>query len=397
MKALKMSVYALLGVALGAFFVACAEVEFVDDYSDATFYDDEHSNEYAIVEDGDEYADEELIEEVVSVYDDEVAPSSADKGTAQTKIEDKSTTKDEAKNIAQKLDSTPKTAQKPDSEADEDDEITIIDDNTFEYQGMVFKHNLGKDADLSAILDSFEGKTAESIQSDEIVVESLEMAQSKVESTAPKSVESSTKSMESSTKSANLTQKPTQTQTAQPKTTKPTIAKSSVKKPSTGVIRGVGLGGINQSTAKLKSQCDSKGDLQKCEALARIYAIQGKRDLSVLYYDKACDSGEGSVRACFFLSRIYENDGNGAVASDYVALLGGREAKIANTELNLSTGKVDSAKRALKMSCTEGNEGSCKSLQSVFKVRGEKREMRTYFGTECWRGSALGCEILRSM
>lgn len=351
MKALKMSLYAVLGVMVGAIFVACAEADFVDDYSDATFYDDEHSNEYAAVDEGDEYVDEEIIEEIIGVYDD------ADKS---------------AKNLAQKLDSAPKTAQKQDSEA-QDDEIIIIDDNTFEYQGMVFKHNLGKDADLNAILDSFEGKSIET-QTDEIVVESKK-------SNVPKAAESSVKP-----KSAQIAQKPT-----------PSVAKSSVKTPSTGAIKGAGLSGINQSIAKLKAQCDSKGDLQKCEALARIYAIQEKLDLSVQYYDKACDNGEGSVRACFFLSRIYENDGNGAVVEYYMALLGGRTAKIGNTELNLSTGKVDSAKRALKMSCTEGNEGSCNVLQSVFKVRNEKREMQTYFGMECWRRSALGCEILRSM
>lgn len=149
MKALKMSLYAVLGVIVGALFVACAEADFVDDYSDATFYDDEHSNEYAAVDEGDEYVDEEIIEEIIGVYDD------ADKS---------------ANNTAQKLDSAPKTAQKQDSEA-QDDEIIIIDDNTFEYQGMVFKHNLGKDADLNAILDSFEGKSIET-QTDEIVVES---------------------------------------------------------------------------------------------------------------------------------------------------------------------------------------------------------------------------------
>lgn len=361
MNALKMSLYAVLGVIVGALFVACAEADFVDDYSDATFYDDEHSNEYAAVDEGDEYVDEEIIEEIVGVYN-----NNADKSA------------NEAKNITQKLDSAPKTAQKQGDEANESDEIIIIDDNTFEYQGMVFKHNLGKDADLNAILDSFEGKSIESIQSDEIVVESKK-------SNAPKVAESSAKS----------TPKPTQPQITQKPT--PSVAKSSIKTPSTGAIKGAGLSGINQSIAKLKAQCDSKGDLQKCEVLARIYAIQEKLDLSVQYYDKACDNGEGSVRACFFLSKIFENDGNGELAEDYMALLGGRVAKISNTELNLSTGKVDSAKRALKISCTQGNKDSCNVLQSVFKVRDETREMQTYFGTECWRRSALGCEILRSM
>lgn len=352
--------YVLLMGAFGAFMVGCADLDYVDDYSDSTFYDDEYSDEYVdeIIED-DEYAevddteivDEEVVNIAKALSDTHPKDSSQDsKATSkQTKemTSDKKSTAKEPQNVAQstpapKAESTSKPTPRTDG-------ITIIDDNTFTYNGMTFKHNLGKDADLSEIIATLEGDSKKQHK--------------------PKSQE-----------------------------IKPIATKSHITpgaKPQT--LKGKGLNGLRQSTTKLKAQCENNANLQKCEDLGRIYAMRGNIDLALPYYERACNSGDGSMLSCFFLSKIYENNGDGVIAQRYTDMLGGRVAKVGGLELNLSTGKAESAKQTLKMSCTKGIESSCKTLQSIFRLRGEKREMRTYFGTECWRGSALGCEILRSM
>lgn len=229
--------------------------------------------------------------------------------------------------------------------------ITKIDDNTFEYNGVIFKHNLGNDADLDAILAELNKKKLQTPQAESIDITAQDSSQA-----------------------------------SSPKITKK--------------ISGKGLKGLAQSITKLKAQCEDKGNLQKCEDLGRIYAARGNVSSSIEYYERACNDGSGSALSCFFLLKIYENDGNSELTQHYANLIDEnalRSTKIGKTELLLSTGKANALKRILKMSCTKGNESSCSTLQSVFKVRGELHEMKTYFGTECWKGSELGCTILRSM
>lgn len=361
---MKVLFYVLLMGAFGAFMVGCADLDYVDDYSDSTFYDDEYSDEYSdeIIED-DEYIEvddtEEIVdEEVVNIAKalsdtqpkDSLQDSKATSKQAKEMASDKKSIAKEPQHIAQstpapKAESTPKPTPKP---APRTDGITIIDDNTFTYNGMTFKHNLGKDADLSEVISTLEGD---------------------------------------SKKHKPKAQEP-----------RPIATKSHIKPGAKlQTLKGKGLNGLRQSTTKLKAQCENNANLQKCEDLGRIYAMRGNIDLALPYYENACNSGEGSMLSCFFLSKIYENNGDSAMAQQYTDILGGRVAKIGSVELNLSIGKAESAKQTLKMSCTKGTESSCKTLQSIFRLRGEKREMRTYFGTECWRGSALGCEILRGM
>lgn len=345
---MKNLLYALL---VGLFVVGCADLDYVDDYSDSTFYDEGAEDEYVEVGDDDEYAQEVADEEVVEI----------------------------AKTLNQKNEVAKPATPSDSSESNADDEEIIEE----------------------VIEDEIIEEVASGESSDEEIIEAEQTAP-----TAPKT-EPKEVAQPQPTQSPQVAQskqisqpKPAQTtQTTQPTqitpSSRPIVAQSAQSKPK--VVYGRGLNGFFQSTAKLKSQCESKGNIRKCEDLARIYALQEKRDLALAYYDKACDSGNGSPLSCFFASRIYENSGDSISAQRYLDALNGAEVKVKNLELNLSTLKVAKAKRSLKMSCTEGNEGACKTLQSIFKKRAEKSEMRTYFGTECWRGSALGCEILRSM
>lgn len=391
---MKMLFYALL---IGAFMVGCADLDYVDDYSDSTFYDDEYAEE-EYVEDGDEYAQEEADEEVVelaSVAQPQATTSntSADEEVIEDIIEEneqfagigaenkeievaqEQVASQEPQQVAQPTpaptpqptpQSAPQPAFVPQYSARADSQgITKIDDSTFEYKGMIFKHNLGKDADLDTIIAV------------------LEKEQSPMPKAEPKSIDSPKIARDS--RPAILPSVPSNT------------SKVSVSNQN---IRGKGFKGLTQSTAKLKAQCENNDNIQKCEDLGRIYALRGNISSAVIYYERACDNGNGSVLSCFFLSQIYANDGNSGTAQYYTSMISDsalRNKKVGSVELRLSIGKVASVKRSLKMSCAEGDEGSCNTLQSIFKMRGETSEMKTYFGTECWKGSALGCNILRSM
>lgn len=401
---IRMLFYALLIGAFGAFVVGCADLEYVDDYSDSTFYDEEYAQEEAdeeVVElasalskqpeakkpqatESKPTADEEeeIIEEIIEEEDDSVASGddAIEEEYTDEEIEvaeEEQQTPQEPQKVAQPAPApkpTPQPAPKsapqptpaPQATAKADAQgITKIDDNTFEYKGMVFKHNLGKDADLSTILSV------------------LEKEQSPMPKAEPKSIDSPKVARDS---------RPAIVPSAPSSTSKANVSRQK--------IRGKGFKGLTQSTAKLKVQCENNGNIQKCEDLGRIYALRGNISSAVAYYERACDNGNGSVLSCFFLSQIYANDGDSDIAQHYTNMIDEsalRTKKVGSMELRLSTGKVASVKRSLKMSCTKGDEGSCNTLQSIFKMRGEMSEMKTYFGTECWRGSALGCTILRSM
>lgn len=334
----------LYAILIGLFVVSCADLDYVDDYSDSTFYDE---GEYVEVGDDDEYAQEVADEEVVEI----------------------------AKTLNQK-EEVAKAATS--SESSETNESSADDEEVIE----------------EVIEDEIIEEVASGESSDEEIIEAEQTAPEpkNAPKSEPKEVAQPqpTQSLPQPKQISQPT-KPAQTTQITP-SSRPIVAQSKPK-----VIYGRGLKGFFQSTAKLKSQCESKGNIRKCEDLARIYALKDNRDLALTYYDKACDSGNGSPLSCFFASRIYENSGDNMSAQRYFDALNGVEVKVKSLELNLSTLKVAKAKRNLKMSCTEGNESACRTLQSILKMRGEKSEMRTYFGTECWRGSALGCEILRSM
>ena len=402
--------YALLIGAFGAFMVGCGDLDYVDDYSDSTFYEEEYAEDE--VEDSKKYAQEEADEEVVELASalkqeakkpqatpakptvakpttdeeeiieeiiEEDSPSASSEATEEFAdeeievVEDEQPVQQEPQRVAQPTPApqpapkpTPAPAPAPQATAKADSQgITKIDDNTFEYRGMVFKHNLGKDADLGTILAV------------------LEKEQSPMPKAEPKSIDSPKVARDS--RPAIVPSAPSSTSNAR-------VSKQK--------IRGKGFKGLTQSTAKLKAQCENNGNIQKCEDLGRIYALRGNIGSAVAYYERACDNGNGSALSCFFLSQIYANDGNSDTAQHYTSMIDEsalRNKKVGSMELRLSTGKVASVKRSLKMSCTKGDEGSCNTLQSIFKMRGEMSEMKTYFGTECWRGSALGCNILRSM
>lgn len=393
---IRMLFYALLIGAFGAFVVGCADLEYVDDYSDSTFYDEEYAQEEAdeeVVElasalnkqpevkkpqatESKPTADdeEEIIEEIIEEEDDSVASGDDAIEEEYTDeeievVEEEQQTQQEPQKVAQPAPApapkpTPQPAPQATAKADAQG-ITKIDDNTFEYKGMVFKHNLGKDADLSTILSV------------------LEKEQSPMPKAEPKSIDSPKVARDS---------RPAIVPSAPSSTSKASVSRQK--------IRGKGFKGLTQSTAKLKAQCENNGNIQKCEDLGRIYALRGNISSAVAYYERACDNGNGSALSCFFLSQIYANDGDSDIAQHYTNMIDEsalRTKKVGSMELRLSTGKVASVKRSLKMSCTKGDEGSCNTLQSIFKMRGEMSEMKTYFGTECWRGSALGCTILRSM
>ena len=337
---MKNLLYALL---VGLFVVGCADLDYVDDYSDSTFYDEGAEDEYVEVGD-DEYAQDVADEEVVEI----------------------------AKTLNQK-DEVAKSATSSDSSESNADDEEIIEE---------------------VIEDEVIEEVASGESSDEEIIEAEQTAPSKSQSEPKEVAQPQPTQLPSQPKQISQPTKPAQTTQITP-SSRPIVAQSTQSKPK--VIYGRGLNGFFQSTAKLKSQCESKGNIRKCEDLARIYALKDNRDLALAYYDKACDGGNGSLLSCFFASRIYENSGDSISAQRYLDALNGTEVKVKSLELNLSTLKVAKAKRSLKMSCTEGNESACRTLQSIFKKRAEKSEMRTYFGTECWRGSALGCEILRSM
>lgn len=152
----------------------------------------------------------------------------------------------------------------------------------------------------------------------------------------------------------------------------------------------------------LKAQCDSR-DLQKCEDLGRIYAVQGKRDLATAHYKKACDNGKGLVMSCFFNSLIFANNGDSATANEYLGAISSdtlSAIKIDEAELLLAIGEIALIKDKLKIVCISGEIASCHALLSVFKIRGELSEARVLFSAECTRTNEQNhalCAILKAM
>ena len=332
---------AVVAFVVGAFVIGCADLDYVDDYSDSTFYDDEYAEEEIIDEEDDEYAQDAADEEVVQ-------------------FASMSNKQDEAKPTKSAESSKTTPSNKDDEEVEYIDEVEVTDDKS-------------------------SAKRA-----------NKEIAEK--QSTPQQEPQSAT------TPALQPAPAPKETAKVEPKISRdsrPAVVVAGANKPnvSNQKIRGKGTRGLNQSVAKLKAQCENNGNLQKCEDLGRIYAVRGNISSSIEYYERACDSGNGLILSCFFLSKIYENDGSADLAGHYSSLINQstlRNAKVGKTELLLSTGRANVVKRNLRMSCAEGKDDSCKFLDYLYKIRGEKSEARTYFGTECWRGNALSCDILRT-
>ncbi len=159
---------------------------------------------------------------------------------------------------------------------------------------------------------------------------------------------------------------------------------------------------LNQPLPQLQVQCDSR-DLQKCEDLGRIYAVQEKRDLATAHYKKACNNGKGRVMSCFFNSLIFANNGDDATASEYLGAISSdalSALKIDEVELLLSISEIALIKDKLKISCASGESISCNALLSVFKIRGEIGEAKAFFSAECSRAkkqNATPCVILKGL
>lgn len=156
---------------------------------------------------------------------------------------------------------------------------------------------------------------------------------------------------------------------------------------------------LNTPIPHLQTNCDAI-NLQQCEDLGQIYAIQEKHDLAVAYYKRACDSGKGSLMSCFFLSLMFANSGNMASAQEYLSMIDEhilQTKKIDEAELMLSISKISLIKEKLQNFCTNGESSSCKILSSVFKIRGELREAREFFSTKCKSGNNISCTILKDL
>ena len=159
---------------------------------------------------------------------------------------------------------------------------------------------------------------------------------------------------------------------------------------------------LNQPLPQLQTQCDSR-DLQKCEDLGRIYAVQEKIDLATAHYKKACSNGKGRIMSCFFNSLIFANNGDDATASEYLSAISSdtlSALKIDEAELMLSIGEIALIKDKLKISCASGESTSCNALLSVFKIRGELSQARTFFSAQCNRSkkqNATPCVILKGL
>ncbi len=159
---------------------------------------------------------------------------------------------------------------------------------------------------------------------------------------------------------------------------------------------------LNQPLPQLQTQCDSR-DLQKCEDLGRIYAMQEKRDLATAHYKIACSNGKGRIMSCFFNSLIFANNGDDATSREYLDAIDTdtlSALKIDEAELMLSIGEIALIKDKLKISCASGESTSCNALLSVFKIRGELGEARVFFSTECSRTkkqNSTPCVILNGL
>ena len=156
---------------------------------------------------------------------------------------------------------------------------------------------------------------------------------------------------------------------------------------------------LNTPISQLQTNCDAK-NLQQCEDLGRIYAVQEKRDLAVAHYKRACDSGKGSPMSCFFLSLMFANSGDGASALEYLGMIDERTLqtkKIDEAELMLSISEIALIKEKLQNFCANGEPSSCKILSSVFKIRGEVGEAKEFFSAKCKGGNSVSCTILKDL
>lgn len=137
---------------------------------------------------------------------------------------------------------------------------------------------------------------------------------------------------------------------------------------------------LNMPSSLLESHC-ALGNLEHCEDLGRIYALQDKRNLAISHYKRACDSGKGRVMSCFFLSLIYANSGDEVTSGEYLDMISGLEShKIDEAELLLSIGEIMLLKDKLKKSCANGESNSCKTLSNILKIRGEVGELKAFLG-----------------
>ena len=343
---------AVVAFVVGAFVIGCADLDYVDDYSDSTFYDDEYAEEEIIDEEDEEYAQDAADEEVVQ-------------------FASMSNKQDEAKPTKSAESSKTTPSSKDDEEVEYIDEVEVTDDKSSAKRAnkeIAEKQSTPQQEPQSATTPALQPVPAPK-------------ETAKVEPKSPKNADVNAPKIS--------------------RDSRPAVVVAGANKPNANnqKIRGKGTRGLNQSVAKLKAQCENNGNLQKCEDLGRIYAVRGNISSSIEYYERACDSGNGLILSCFFLSKIYENDGSADLAGHYSSLINQntlRNAKVGKTELLLSTGRANVVKRNLRMSCAEGKDDSCKFLDYLYKIRGEKSEARTYFGTECWRGNALSCDILRT-
>ena len=155
---------------------------------------------------------------------------------------------------------------------------------------------------------------------------------------------------------------------------------------------------LNAPLPHLQANCDM-GDLQKCEDLGRIYAMQDKHDLAVAHYKRACDGGNGLIMPCFFLSLMYANNGDSATSREYLSAISDKleSHKIDEAELLLSIGEIALIKEKLQNFCTNGESTSCNVLLSVFKIRGEDDKAKAFFSAECKRGNKTPCDIANTL
>ena len=156
---------------------------------------------------------------------------------------------------------------------------------------------------------------------------------------------------------------------------------------------------LNTPIPQLQTNCNAK-DLQQCEDLGRIYAVQEKRDLAVAHYKRACDSGKGSPMSCFFISLMFANSGDLASALEYLGMIDERTLqtkKIDEAELMLSISEIALIKEKLQNFCANGEPSSCKILSSVFKIRGEVGEAKEFFSAKCKGGNSASCAILKDL
>lgn len=378
---MKVLFYALVCAIFGAFWLGCADLEYVDDYSDSTFYDDddEYAEEEAIEKEDNKYAQDAAQEEVMEIA------SASNKGKSSTE-----STK-ESEPSAESEDDEEYIEEEVVEYVDEDEDIEIAEESKPQEQIAT--------QSTPAPQPTPEAKPAPAIiAKEEPKPTPIAKEESKPQPTPQQVSKPTTQEVASKATQETKATQDSAPPIATPSTPKVAITPQAIT-PKVQKIRGKGTSGLRQSTIKLQVQCDNNANLQKCEDLARIYAVRGNMDNAIIYYERACNSGSGLALSCFFLSQIYANDGNDQLSQYYENMLDERalqNKKVGRTEILLSTGNANIIKRNLRRTCTEGNGDACRFLDNIFKITGEKSEGRTYFGTECWRGSALSCDILRT-